>query len=101
MSRMNPSLERAVIRILARIDLHIRRRWWRNFVDNPTLSFSKAILAAEVLADNQWSFDYAPTLYQGFQGGQAFEPHARWEQQVPGSPKGGRKGKGKEGKGKG
>ena len=70
-------------------------------MDNPTWSFSKAILAAEALADNQWSFDYTPTLYQGYQGGQTWEPNARWEQRVPSSPKGGRKGKGKEGKGKG
>ena len=87
MNRSNPPQERAVIRILARIDLHIRRRWWRNYVDNPTWSFSKSIIAAEALADNQWSFDYAPTLYQGYQGGQTWEPNPRWEPRVPGSPK--------------
>ena len=88
-----------MIRQLARIDLHIRRRWWSNYADNPTWSFSRAITAAEALADNQWSFDYAPTLYQVFQGREAWEPNSRWERS-PGSPKGGREGKGK-GKGKG
>ena len=65
MNRRSPPQERAVIRQLARIDLHIRRRWWRNGVDNPTWTFTKAIQAAEPLADNQWSFDYATNLYHG------------------------------------
>ena len=101
MNRRDPPQERAVIRQLARIDLHIRRRCWRNYIDNPTWCFSKAISAAEALADNQWSFDYATTFYQGFQGKQPWEPNPRqWERRDPGSPKGGRKGKG-NGKGKG
>ena len=87
MNRRNTPQERAVIRILARIDLHIRRRWWRSYVDNPTWSFSKAISAADALADNQWSLDYAPTLYQNFQRGQTWDPNSRWKQRVPGSPK--------------
>ena len=58
MNRRDPLPERAVIRQLARIDLHIRRRWWRNYVDNPTWSFSKSISAAEALADNQYIYIY-------------------------------------------
>ena len=54
-----------MIRQLARIDLHIRQRWWRNYVDNPTWTFTKAIQAAESLADNQWVFDYSMNLYHG------------------------------------
>ena len=65
MNRKSPPKEHTVIRILARIDLHIRRRWWRNYVDNPTWTFSRAIMAAESLADNQWSFDYASVFYTG------------------------------------
>ena len=41
----------------------IRRHWWRNYSDNPTWTFSRSIVAAEALADNQWSFDYASVLY--------------------------------------
>ena len=63
MNRRNPPREHTVIRILARIDLHIRRRWWRNYSDNPTWTFTRSIMAAESLADNQWSFDYASVLY--------------------------------------
>ena len=100
MNKRNAPTEHTVIRILARIDLHIRRRWWRNYVDNPTWSFSRAILSTEALADNQWSFDYASVLYTGQQGGNAWEPGPSWNPHA-GSPKGSRKGKGKKGKGKG
>ena len=62
MNRRSSPKEHAVIRQLARIDLHIRRRWWRNYIDNPTWSFTHAIQAAESLADNQWSFDYSTSL---------------------------------------
>jgi hypothetical protein len=62
MNRRSSPKEHAVIRQLARIDLHIRRRWWRNYIDNPTWSFTHAIQAAESLADNQWSFDYSTNL---------------------------------------
>ena len=34
MNRRNPPQERSVIRILARIDLHTRRRWWRHYVQS-------------------------------------------------------------------
>ena len=92
-----------MIRILARIDLHIRRRWWRNYTDNPTWSFSRAIMAAEALADNQWSFDYASVLYAGQKGGNAWEPPGPHSWTNPHAPlgEGGRKGKGRKGKGKG
>ena len=65
MNRRNPPREDAVIRQLARIDLHLRQRWWRNYVDNPTWTFTKAIQAAEFLADNQSSFDCSTNLYHG------------------------------------
>ena len=54
-----------MIRQLARIDIHIRRRWWKNYTENPTWTFTRAIKATEGLADNQWSFDYTSILYQG------------------------------------
>ena len=104
MIRRNPPREHAVIRQLARIDLHIRQRWWRNYVDNPIWTFTKAIQAAEFLADNQWSFDYSTNLYHGGSqgGGHGSSSDRPWrEAQVPGSPKGrgkGRKGKGGKGK---
>ena len=97
MNRRNAPKEHTVIRILARIDLHIRRRWWRNYVDNPTWSFFRAILSTEALADNQWSFDYASVLYTSKQGGNAWEPGPSWNPHA-GSPKGCSKGKGKKGK---
>ena len=68
MNRRSPPKENAVIRQLARIDLHIRRRWWRNYITNPTWTFTQAIEAAESLADNQWSFDYSTGLFASYQG---------------------------------
>ena len=64
MIKESPPPECAVIRQLARIDIHIRRRWWKNYIDNPTWTFTRAIQATEGLADNQRSFDYATILYQ-------------------------------------
>ena len=61
----HPPPERAVIRHLARIDIHIRRRWWKNYNENPSWTFTRAIKGAEGLADNQWSFDYSSTIYDG------------------------------------
>ena len=107
MNRRFSPKEHAVIRQLARIDLHIRRRWWRNYTDNPTWSFSHAIQAAEPLADNQWSFDYSTNLYNSYQGGGTQVPGKPWKEPwrepgVPHSPKGGVKSnKGKGGAGRG
>jgi hypothetical protein len=108
MNRRSPPKEQAVIRILARIDLHIRRRWWRIYADNPTWTFSRAITATESLADNQWSFDYAAILYTG---ALPWNPGAAsWERHdtpfPPGRGGGGGrrarvKGQGKGGKGQG
>ena len=70
-------------------------------MDNPTWTFSRAIMAAESLADNQWSFDYASVLYTGNQGGNAWEPPGPNSWTNPYVPAGGRKGKGRKGKGKG
>ena len=70
-------------------------------MDNPTWTFSRAIMAAESLADNQWSFDYASVLYTGQQGGNAWEPPGPGSWTNPYPPVGGRKGKGRKGKGKG
>ena len=53
MNRRNPPREAIVIRTLARIDLHIRQRWWKNYTENPTWTFSHSIRASEALADNQ------------------------------------------------
>ena len=102
MNRKSPPKEYTVIRILARIDIHIRRRWWRNYTDNPTWTFSRSIMAAEALADNQWSFDYASILYPA-QTGSAWEPPGPNSWTNPHRPLGGggRKGKGRKGKGKG
>ena len=100
-----PPKENAVIRQLARIDLHIRRRWWRNYIANPTWTFTQAIEAAESLADNQWSFDYSTGLFASYQGGTQASPGKPWKDswKEPGSPKGGSdatsKGKGGTGKG--
>ena len=108
MNRRSSPKEHAVIRQLARIDLHIRRRWWRNYIDNPTWSFTHAIQAAESLADNQWSFDYSTNLYNSYQGGTQAPPGKPWrepwrEPSAPHSPKGGGKSnnKGKGGAGRG
>ena len=102
MNRKSPPKEYTVIRILARIDIHIRRRWWRNYTDNPTWTFSRSIMAAEALADNQRSFDYASILYPA-QTGRVWEPPGPGSWTNPTSPLGGggRKGKGRKGKGKG
>ena len=102
MNRRTPPKEHTVIRTLARIDLHLRQRWWKNYAENPEWTFSRAILATESLADNQWSFDYGSVLYPNAQ-----DP---WGRPVPGSwgtstaslGRGGRaKGQGKKGQGKG
>ena len=95
MNRKSPPKEYTVIRILARIDIHIRRRWWRNYTDNPTWSFSRAIMAAEALADNQWSFHYASVLYAGQSSGSAWEAPGPNSWTNPHAPLGGggRKGK--------
>jgi hypothetical protein len=61
----HPPPEGAVIRQLARIDIHIRRRWWKNYNGNPSWTFTRAIKGTEGLADNQWSFDYSSILYEG------------------------------------
>ena len=85
-----------MIRQLARIDLCIRQRWWRNYVDNPTWTFTKTIQAAESLADIQWSFDYSTNLYHGGSqgGGYGSSSDRPWrEAQVPGSAKGRGKGR--------
>ena len=55
--------EGAVINHLKRIDIHLRRRWWQNYNENPSWTFTRAIKGAESLADNQWSFDYSSTIY--------------------------------------
>ena len=55
--------EGAVINHLKRIDIHLRRRWWQNYNENPSWTFTRAIKRAESLADNQWSFDYSSTIY--------------------------------------
>ena len=65
MIRKNPPPECAVIKQLARIDIHIRQRWWKHYTEHPTWTFTRAIKATEGLADNQWSFDYTLILYQG------------------------------------
>ena len=104
MNRRSPPKEQTVIRILARIDLHIRRRWWRNYSDNPTWTFSRSILAAEALADNQWSFDYASILHPG---ALSWDPNASsWTNTHAALGRGARqrgrgKGQGKGGKGQG
>ena len=105
MNRRSPPKGNAVIRQLARIDMHIRRRWWRNYVDNPTWTFTQAIEAAESLADIQWSFDYSTGLYASYSGGTQASPGKPWKDswREPGSPEGGGKStsKGKGGAGKG
>ena len=55
--------EGAVINHLKRIDIHLRQRWWQNYNENPSWTFTRAIKRAESLADNQWSFDYSSTIY--------------------------------------
>ena len=105
MNRRSPPKKHAVIRQLARIDLHIRRRWWRNYIDNPTWSFTHAIQATESLADNQWSFDYSTSLYHSsYQGVAQASPRKPWkEPNTPHTPNGGGKttAKGKGGAGRG
>ena len=105
MNRRSPPKEHTVIRQLARIDLHIRRRWWRNYTDNLTWSFTYSIQATESLADNQWSFDYSTNLYHGsYSGGATASPRKPWkEPNTPHTPNGGGKptGKGKGGAGRG
>ena len=81
MNRRSPPKEHTVIRQLARIDLHIRRRWWRNYIDNPTWAFAQAIQATESLADNQRSFDYSTSLYHSsYQGGAQASPRKPWKE---------------------
>ena len=58
----HPPPESSVIRQLARIDIHIRRRWWKNYNENPSWTFTRAIKGTEGLADNMWSFDYSSTI---------------------------------------
>ena len=103
MNRRSPPKEHTVIRTLARIDLHLRQRWWKNYAENPTWTFSRAIIATESLADNQWSFDYADRLYPPAPPAPYIPPPGAWEGRGgrKGGKGGGKGGKRKKGGGKG
>ena len=80
--------ESAVIRQLARIDIHIRRRWWHNYKANPTWTFTKAIAATAPFANNQWSSDYSTMFHQCSKTNEGNEPQGYNPKGKPkGSPK--------------
>ena len=76
-----------IIRQVARLDMNIRRKWWRSYRDDSegTKTFTSCILEHRAYADQQWDGDYEIQMYPP------------WEKKD--SPKKDNKGKGKGAKG--
>ena len=76
-----------IIRQVSRLDMNVRRKWWRSYRDDPEgkKTFTSYIIEHKPYADQQWDGDYEIQMYPPWE--------SKWEQK--GDRKGDRKGKGK------
>ena len=95
--------DHVIIRQIARIDINIRKKWWRKYVedDPPGRTFTSCILDSEHYAEQQWDQDFELLMFPGGAVPKHYQGEDRDDTDWDGYDTPKKKKKNKKGKGKG
>ena len=105
-NRKRKPADHQIMRQITRIDLNVRRKWWRKFGEDepPGRTFTSCIIDSESYAEQQWDQDFELLMFPGgatpmIQEDNDFAQDNGWDGYA--TPKKKRKTKKEKGKGKG